>query len=191
MTAQRHKHAMNMAIDHMLSSQEQEALDAHLETVPQDAALWERMKRLDRNLRSAATVPAPAGFADRVMLAIANGRGPKYDPRFGLGTALGLLVVALTAIPFFSIVTLGLITLITNQAAVGALLAELNNVFSRLTVTSAALTQFAAQTIQSNPILVALALLSVPLAAVWVYMLRLITAEPRTVTYRIPVRVSA
>jgi hypothetical protein len=58
-------------------------------------------------------------------------------------------------------------------------------------VTSAALTQFAAQTIQSNPILVALALLSVPLAAVWVYMLRLITAEPRTVTYRIPVRVSA
>lgn len=191
MTTQRHKQAMNLAIDNMLSTQEQRALDEHLDQAPQDAALWERMKRADRMLRAAPLIHAPSGFADRVLLAIASGRGPRHDPRFGLGIALGMLVVALTAIPFFGLLMIGMIVVVTNEQAFAGFLIQVNSLLGRLTLTSMALTQAAAQALHANPGLLLLALLSLPLTAAWVWMMRVINAAPQTVTYRIPVRVTA
>ncbi len=62
---------ISAALDGPLADAEQAALDEHLAHCPACSALWEELRDLHAATVQLDDVPAPAGFADRVMDAIA------------------------------------------------------------------------------------------------------------------------
>jgi len=190
MTTQHKKAAMNLAIDRLLDEQEQVALDEHLDRTPEDAHLWERMKRADRMLRTAPKIGAPHGFAERMMLALAAGSRPQMDKRLGLGMALGLLLTAFTAIPLLGIALIGLLWVVTNGAALGLLAARVQIGIAALVNLAGLLLQQVSATYASSPLTLALTLAIIPVILGWLWAVRTFATPGEQVTYRIPVRIA-
>jgi anti-sigma factor RsiW len=190
MTTGQTKRAMNLAIDHQLSEGERQELHAHLDRTPKDARLWARMRRADRLLRSASMVDAPEGFAQRFMDTLASGRQPTRDTRLGLGIALGMLAVALTAIPILALMLIALVALLTDGATTTLVVARMNELWHELVTIATTITSPAAELVRGNTLAIGMLILSVPVIVLWAMVMRGLEQE-RRVTYRIPVRAAA
>lgn len=191
MTQQRHKHAMNLAIDRLLDQDERSALNAHLEQSPDDARLWTRMQRADRILRTAPLISAPTGFSARLMAAIAAGRQPRTDTRYGLGIAIGLLLAAFTAIPALGLALFVIGYVISDMTALQIFLNQMILTLNSLSLVLNEMTRAASLFVSSNPFALILAAVMLPLTAAWGYMMWGLMTRYQQVTYRIPVRVVA
>ncbi len=191
MTQQRHKRAMNLAIDRLLDQDERSALDAHLDQSPDDARLWGRMQRADRMLRSAPMIHAPQSFSTRLMSAIAAGRQPTTDTRYGLGIAIGLMVAAFTAIPILGIVLFIIGSILSDMTALQLFLSQIILILNGLSLLVGDLMRAVSTFVTANPLIVVLALVMLPLTALWGYMMWGLMTRYQQVTYRIPVRVVA
>ncbi len=190
MTTGQTKRAMNLAIDQQLSPEERQELHAHLDRTPKDARLWARMRRADRLLRSAALIEAPEGFAQRFMETLASGKRPTYDPRMGLGIALGMLAIAMTAIPVLALVLIAITAMLTDTATTTMVVARMNELWSELVSIATHFTTPAGELVRGNALAIGMLILSVPAIALWAAAMRGLEKE-RRVTYRIPVRAIA
>src|SRR5262245_60048060 len=92
------KRNMNLALDRLLSDDEQENLEAHIEAAPGEALIWDRLQAIDGMLRNAPVLQAPPDFCDRFMLVLATRSDTRGANRPSLGPVLGLaLAVFFTA----------------------------------------------------------------------------------------------
>lgn len=189
MTTGQTKRAMNLAIDHELSVEDRQELHAHLDRTPKDARLWARMQRADRLLRSSSLIEAPEGFARRFMETLASGKQPNHDPRMGLGIALGMLAIAMTAIPILALALIGITAMLTDAATTGMVVARMNELWRELVNLATHITTPAAELVRGNALVIGMMILSVPAIVLWAAAMRGLERE-RRVTYRIPVRVA-
>ncbi len=191
MTHRQTKHAMNLAIDRLLDTDARDALDEHLDHSPDDALLWHKMQRVDRTLRGAAQVAAPAGFSARLMAALAAGRGPQTDPRLGIGIAVGLMLAAFVTIPVLGGLLLLALSLILNTTAIQTALAGLSRLGSALSAVLATFVTQMGTLVATNPLMPILSMAALGTLAMFWRMTWVQAVRYAPVTYQIPVRVVA
>ena len=154
---------MNRALDDDIEPETWQAVLAHLDSAPSDAAMWNRMQDVDRLLRREPMAAPPPQFTARVMtLMFAEAMSAQRTDGFLLDirlTIVALLGVAITLGVYFVCTRLfGPINLeqIVDQAR--ALFIELGNLANLLV-----------EWAEEYPMLPALGLASIPLAfaALW------------------------
>jgi len=123
------------------------------------------------------------------METLASGKQPNPDPRMGLGIALGMLAVALTAIPVLALALIALTAVLTDAATTGMVVARMNELWRELTNLATHITTPAAELVRGNALVIGMMILSIPAIVLWAAAMRGLEQE-RRVTYRIPVRVA-
>jgi ferric-dicitrate binding protein FerR (iron transport regulator) len=182
------RESMNRALDESLDPAERDTFHAHLDRAPQDAQLWQQMRRVDRMIHSAQTVKAPAGFSARVMAAIAASRTANCSGestrefRTSLSIVIALMIAACTAVPLLGGTLLLLLRMLSSGAFV-QLTGQLRDQWLAMQVTLTSLSN----TLATAPMARIIALASLPAAATCGWLARLISIRTPDVTYRIPV----
>jgi len=169
---QRSQQQMNEALDHTLSDEEMETLHARIAESDETAEQWEQLRRTDAFLRQTPMEEAPAGFADRVMAAIAAMPLPGFAKKYpSVGIALGLLIAGLFTIPVFSVLLIIILSVITDP---GAILSFAMALFHAAGYIISLITDIVGQ-VESHatgtPVLVALVTTMIPVTMLWGWVL--------------------
>lgn len=159
---------MNEALDGQLSEAEWEALKANLEQEPEVSGYWERLRRVDRVLRSAVLVGPSAGFSGRVMAAIAAIN--LTQRRYGVGIVLGLMAAALITVPLFSLSLVVMFNTITNPTVLNTMLQAVASASSYLVDLAVDVSSGLRSLVKDTPMLPALVSTAIPLSMVWVWL---------------------
>ncbi len=125
MTNTRQKRLMQEALDEQLTPEAQAELRAHLERDAFSADTFDRLKQVDRTLRSAPHERAPKELAFRIMSQIAQLVKPQQLSRLsGLALALSLSLVALVMLPLLIGVGWLMLSIIGSAAALNTLIKQ-------------------------------------------------------------------
>lgn len=166
------QHRMNEALDQTLSEEELAELQAQFEAAPEVGQEWEQLRRTDELLRTTPQVCPSAGFAKRVMEAIAALPLPGFAKReLSVGLALGLAAAATLAIPVLVVSLFLLIGAIANPGTLSTLLEASINAMSFVVGLAADVATEVRSWISDTPALGVLLVLVVPLSIVWGWML--------------------
>ena len=181
--------SMNRALDESLDPDERDSFHAHLDRAPQDAQLWQQMRRVDRLIRGAQTMRAPTGFSARVMAVITAHREanqhnnePKREFRASLSIVIALMAGLCTAVPLLGGTLLVVLRLLSTGAFIH-LAAILRDQWLALQITLVGLSSLLATAPAARILVVG----SVPTAATFGWLARLASIRTPDVTYRIPV----
>ncbi len=193
-TARAVKRDMNLALDHALPDKAEAALRVHLRGSPEDAALWDRMQAVDNLLRSESMAEAPPDFASRVMAAVAAQAEEEaviVEDRAGLRAGLGLLLLAVIAVPLLATAIIGVQHWLSDPAAINNLLQQIVLLLNSMAQAVASIFQVIAGFLDGNAILPALLTTGIPLIMIWGWFMWYASQKRRQVVYHIPVRVIA
>jgi hypothetical protein len=131
-----HKDLINRALDGEIDAVEHAVLTEILDSSPADAALWERMRTVDRTLRQAPMVSPPLGFAAKVMAQVHTMETPQPKPASrGVLLAWRLMTMASIAIVLLLFARTALVELIGSTPTLGELglaLGDLANGFIKV-----------------------------------------------------------
>jgi hypothetical protein len=144
MTDERQTQRMHEALDDQLGAQELDVLYEGLNSDPQSATAFERLRTVDRLLKDAPLEGAPQTLALRVLARIAELKPEQLRRGVGLALALGLGLIALMLLPLLGALGWLILNVLSNPAAavsgvigvlgtlVGAVLAAVQNVQAAL-----------------------------------------------------------
>lgn len=144
MADERQTQRMHEALDDQLAPEELDALYQGLDSDPQDASTFQRLRTVDRMLKDAPLETAPQTLALRVLAKIAELKPEQLRRGAGLAIALGLGLVALLLLPLLGALGWLIIQVLSNPAAavsavigvlgslVGVVLAAVQNVQAAL-----------------------------------------------------------
>jgi hypothetical protein len=168
----RNQQQMNEALDHALSEEEIEALHARIAESEGATEEWDQLRKTDAFLRQTPMVEAPAGFAERVMAAIAALPLPGFARKnLSVGIALGLLVAGLFTIPVLSIVLIIILSVITNPAAVQAFAMTLFSTAGYIISLTADIVTQTETRAAGSPVMIALVTTMIPLTILWGWLI--------------------
>lgn len=161
---------MQEALDDQLTPERLRELHRNLDESPTEAAEFQRLKQVDRLLKTASMESAPEGLALRVLARLAEGLQAQTMLRpSSLAVALGLALTALGLMPLLGIIGYQIINAIGNAAALTALLHGLVHLLTivaqglNTVITSA---QMMLQTYPEAPILI---VTLIPAALIWIW----------------------
>jgi anti-sigma factor RsiW len=170
MANERNKRLMQEALDENLSPEMRAELLAHLDQDARDAEAFDRLKQVDRMLRTAPHERAPRRLAMSIMAKLAETLNPQQLSRIsGLALALGLALVAAVLIPL--LVAVGWLVLMGmgSAAALSSAVSQLVAILSvGITLLEAVVQQIQAF-MTANPGLPALMILLIPASVLWVW----------------------
>lgn len=166
------QHRMNEALDQTLSEEELAELQAQFESAPEVEQEWDQLRRTDELFRTTPQVGPSAGFAKRVMEAIAALPLPGFAKReLSVGLALGLAAAAALALPVLVVALFLLIGAVTNPGTISTLLEASINAMSFVVGLAADVAAEVRSWISGSPALGVLLVLVVPLSIIWGWML--------------------
>ena len=140
MADERQTRRMHEALDDQLAPEELDALYQGLNSDPEHASAFERLRTVDRMLKDAPFEAAPQTLALRVLARIAELKPEQLRRGAGLALALGLGLIALLLLPLLGALGWLILQVLSNPAAavsavigllgsiVGAILAAVQNV---------------------------------------------------------------
>lgn len=185
---------MNLALDDALPETAQAALKAHLAGSPRDAALFNRMRDVDKLFANASMVQAPPDFASKVMMAIAmqtaEASAPATMSQTGTGAAFGLLLAFLVLVPLAVAAVHAVQNWLSDPAAIHTLLQQLVMMLNNLAQAIASLFQVIASYTVDKPVLPALLTTTIPLTMIWGWFMWYTSIRRHQVIYHIPVRMA-
>jgi hypothetical protein len=115
--------SMNEALDGELSPEEQVEFQSQLEDAPEAAVEWDHLRDTDRLLRDTPKIAPAAGFANRVMAAIAAMPLPEFISRkINASFMVGLAVAGLLVVPLLSLTLLLILSVLTDPGTLHLLL---------------------------------------------------------------------
>ncbi len=183
---------MNLALDHALPDKADAALRLHLRASPADAALWDRMQAVDSLLRSEPMEEAPPDFSSKVMATLtAEAAADKAPSRTGFRAGLGLLLLAVIAVPLIATVGIAVQRWLSDPAALNNLMQQIVHLLNSVAQAFASIFQVIAGFLSGNAILPALLTTIIPLVMIWGWFMWYASQKRRQVVYHIPVRVIA
>lgn len=168
MTNKRQRRLMQETLDEELSSAVLAELHKHLSSNPSEAAEFQRLRQVDRILRTAPQERAPQRLAETVMARLTEAVSARQLPRVsGLALALGLALAAAVTMP--ALLAASWLLLLALSSA--ELLAVALQQAAALIAMSIALTEqmvLAVQTLlAANTEAVLLLIAAVPLSLLW------------------------
>ena len=164
----RQNRLMQEALDKNLSAQERNELYSHVDQSPADAAEFQRLKQIDRRLRSAPMERAPQGLALKIMMRIAEGLQPEYLRRSsGLALALGLGLVTLLLLPVLIVLGLAILSVITSATALGTLFTQVVHLLGLLLNSLSGLVSSAQDMLRAYPEAPVLMITLIPIPLLW------------------------
>jgi hypothetical protein len=183
---------MNLALDDALPETAEAALKAHLAGSPRDAALFNRMRDVDKLFAGASMVQAPPDFAGKVIAAIAaqTAEDSALAARPQTGTSAGLLLAFLTTVPLAVLGINAIQNWLSDPAAINTLLQQLVMMLNNLAQAIAALFQMIATYTVDKPVLPALLTTTIPLIMIWGWFMWYTSMRRQQVVYHIPVRMA-
>ncbi len=112
---------MNDALNGALPEDDMARMHARLQESETSSEQWERLRQTDELLHTTPMVSPPRGFADRVMAAIMAIATPEFMRReLSAGVALGLVAVAILAIPVLSVALFAVLSVVADPGALHA-----------------------------------------------------------------------
>jgi len=168
MANERQRRLMQRTLDEALSPEALAELRAHLDTNPSDSVEFQRLRQVDRMLRTAPHERAPQRLAEAIMARLAEAVSARQMPRVsGLALALGLALTAAAMMPV--LLATGWLLLTTLGSA--ELLAAALQQATALMVLGIALAEQMVTAVQTllaaNTEAVLLLLAAVPLSLLW------------------------
>ncbi len=167
MANERQKNWMQEALDETLPPESLHELRARLETSPEDAAQYERLRRVDRLLRSAPMERAPAALAVSIMARLAEAVSQRAGGRSSAALALTLAVLAALLLPLLIAFCWLMLNTIGSPAALGQALAGLNALLVSVIAAVDGLLASAQRFVEAYPEAPAAALAIIPISLTW------------------------
>ncbi len=165
---------------HDLSEEELAALKARMEEPAEAGGQTKRLTRVDRLLSETPMVGPSAGFALRVMAAIAAMELPEITRRrLTTGFAVGLAVAALLVLPVLSGLVIVVASAITNP---GILNAGFQVVANGIGYSAGLITDVGEslnKAVSETPMVPALLTTVIPITMLWVWAVWYLMREPR------------
>lgn len=190
------KHEMNLALDHMLTDEQEKVFEIRVTASPSDSLRWDRMQMVDSLFRNEPMLDAPIDFASKLMASIAAIESgaelakPPVKKRAGLDPALSLLLVAVVLSPLAALGVLTVQYWRSDPAALNDLLQRFVLLLNSVTQSMAGFLQVILSTVADKPILPALLTTIIPLLMVWAWFMWYAAQRSQQVVYRIPVMVA-
>src|SRR5262249_39102457 len=129
----RQNRRMQEALDKNLPAEELHDLYAHMDQSPDAAAEFQRLKQVDRMLKSAPYERVPQGLALRIMARLAEGLQPEQLRRSsGVALAVGLALITLILTPLLAVLGWLIVSAITSAAVLGSLIGQVVNLLGLL-----------------------------------------------------------
>jgi hypothetical protein len=167
MANERQKNWMQEALDEALPPDKLDELRARLEASPEDAAQYERLRRIDRLLRSAPLERAPAALAVGIMARLAETLSQRAGRRSGAALALTLAVLAALLLPLLVAFGWLILNSIGSPAALGRAFSGLNALLTGVLAAVEGLIASAQRFVEAYPEAPAAALAIIPLSLAW------------------------
>jgi hypothetical protein len=150
------------ALDDALSPEAVEKLRQQLDRDPDQAALFSRLKQVDRMLRASPLERAPTTLALGIMARLAEGLQQRPVRASGLALALALALIAGVLLPVLVGFGWLILTLLGNPAALGQAISGLTTLLANVMTALDNLVQSAQRVLETYPEAPALALAAIP-----------------------------
>jgi hypothetical protein len=165
---------------HDLSEEELAALKARMEESADAGGQAKRLSRVDRLLSETPMVGPSAGFALRVMAAIAAMELPDLTRRrLATGFAVGLAVAALFMLPVLSGLVILLVSVFTNPGVLHAGFELVTNGMGYGMGLVSDLGENLSSAVNDTPMLPALLTTVIPITMLWVWAVWYLMRKPR------------
>lgn len=169
MTDERQTQRMQDALDDQLAPDELDTLYQGLDSNPQEASVFQRLRTVDRMLKEAPFESAPQTLALRVLAKIAELKPEQLRRGAGLAIALGLGLVALLLLPLLGALGWLIIQVLSNPAAaVSAVIGVLGSIAGLVL----AAVQNVQAALQTSPLIPAVLLGAIPAGVLLLRRLR-------------------
>jgi hypothetical protein len=124
---------MQEALDNSLTPESLQELRTRLDQDAEESAQYQRLRHVDRLLRSAPFERAPQTLALKIIARLAEGLDPQQLTRSsGLALALALALVTLMLLPLMASIGWLILNTLGNAAALSAVIAQIAGVLSAL-----------------------------------------------------------
>ncbi|MEP7292107.1 MAG: hypothetical protein ABI835_09995 [Chloroflexota bacterium] len=164
----RQNRLMQEALDKNLPAEARSELYSQLDQSPADADEFQRLKQVDRTLRSAPHERAPHGLALKIMMRIAEGLQPEQLRRSsGLALALGLALVTLVLLPVLIVLAMLILSVITSATALGGLISQIVNLLGLILNSLDSLVRGAQDMLRAYPETPMLMFTLIPIPLIW------------------------
>ena len=179
MADRRQRRLMQEALDEQLSPEAQQELHERLEVDAEGAAEYNRLRRVDRLLRTAPFERAPARLAMSIMAKMVEDLQPHLSRISGLALALALALVTLVLFPILLAISWLLIAVLTSAASLTLAALQFANVLAGVRGLLEVMVEQSQLLLDSYPQLPLALLAFIPLTGLWVWLLRHISRRSR------------
>jgi anti-sigma factor RsiW len=177
MANNRGRRLMQEALDDRLSPEALQELHNRLNDDPQEADEFDRLRAVDRTLKSAPHERAPGTLALRIMARLAEElQNPRLHHLSGLALAVGLGLVALTLMPLLIGIGWLLVTSVGSASFFNTAIQALTGFVAAGAAAMASVVQSAQALMNATPVLPAALVTLIPVGVFW---LRRLSRENR------------
>lgn len=170
MADERQKQLMQEALDETLSPEVLHEFQKRLDSTPDEAHSFQRLKQVDKLLRSAPMERAPHTLAVNIMAKLAEGIQQRAQGKVsGLALALALALLTAVLMPILVIFAWLILGLLGNAAALGQALTSLTNFLTNVTAMVDSLVSNAQSVLNTYPEAPALVGAVVPVSVYWLW----------------------
>lgn len=174
MANERQRRLMQEALDDALTSEGLQELYSRLDQDASGSAEFNRLRQVDKVLRTAPFERAPETLALKIMARLAEGLNPQQLARSsGLALALGLALVTLMLMPLMAGVGWLILNTMGNAAALNAVIGQLVGVLTAVMNTLEAMIEGAQAMLQTYPEVPLIMLTTIPIAMFWLFRVAL------------------
>jgi hypothetical protein len=168
MANERQRRLMQEALDNSLSPEGLQELHARLDADAAESAQFNRLRQIDRLLRTAPFERAPHTLALKIIARLAEGLDPQQLSRSsGLALALALALVTLALLPLMVGIGWLILNTLGNAAALSAAIVQIAGLLTALVSTLQGVVSGAQTVLETYPELPVVMLTTTPIAVFW------------------------
>jgi hypothetical protein len=180
MANERQRRLMQEALDNSLSAESLQEFHTRLDQDAIESAEFQRLRQVDRLLRTAPFERAPQTLALKIIARLAEGLDPQQLTRSsGLALALGLALVTLALLPLMASIGWLILNTVGNAAALSALIAQIAGLLAALINMLQAAVKGAQAVLETYPELPVVMLTTIPIAVFWLLRFAASTRQNR------------
>lgn len=180
MANERQRRLMQEALDDALTSESLQELYSRLDADAADSAEFNRLRQVDRLLRTAPFERAPQTLALKIMARLAEGLNPQQLARSsGLALALGLVLVTLLLLPLLAGLGWLIVSTVGSAAAVNGVVAQVVGLLAAVMNTLESVVEGAQAMLQTYPEVPVVMLTTIPIAMFWLLRVAVDTRHDR------------
>src|SRR5690606_20346849 len=180
MANERQRRLMQEALDNALSPESLQELHARLDQDAAESAEFQRLRQVDKLLRTAPFERAPQTLALKIIARLAEGLDPQQLTRSsGLALALGLALVTPALLPLMASIGWLILSTLGNATMLSAVIAQIAGLLAALISLLQGVVTGAQRILETYPELPVVMLAVTPIALFWLLRFAVSTRQSR------------